>query len=126
MQQSETIVGRSVRYLTVLVVVTLMIAVTVSGGAGFAGTAAMGLDTTTLDLDRDGADFVPEGRARFAGGVDMTTLYLDRDGSDIAEGNWWGRSDYASAADDTTPGAYQGPDVTTLTLDHIGADMVSN
>ncbi len=103
--------------LAISAIMTMSIAVGVAG--------AEGVDTTTLDLDRYGADVVPTAEAHPAiidadRGPDITNLYLDRDGADILEGNWWGRSDYAGAAD-----AQQGPDITDLNLDREGADVVS-
>ena len=88
--------------------------------------AVAGLDTTTLILDRDGADVESALAARPAGSVDTTTLYLDRDGADISEGDWWGRGDYAGSAQENAPGSERGPDITTLNLDRDGADIVED
>jgi hypothetical protein len=83
-----------------------------------------GSDTTTLNLDRNGADVEPAAVARSAGGVDWTTLYLDRDGADMPEGNWWGEGEYAGGS--AAPGSERGPDITTLNLDRDGADVAAD
>ena len=92
---------------------------------GLAG--AEGVDTTTLDLDRYGADIVQENSAHPAivedasRGPDITTLYLDRFGADMPAGNWWVVSNYAGGAD--ASGTQFGPDITGLQLDKDLADV---
>jgi len=118
MQKVVGIAQQSRRYGFALAISALM---TMGIAVGLAG--AEGVDTTTLDLDRYGADVVPTADAYPAiidadGGPDITTLYLDRHGADLPTADWWDRSDYASAAD-----ARQGPDITKLNLDRYGADV---
>jgi len=85
-----------------------------------------GLDTTTLNLDRDGADVELVPAARPARSVDTTTLFLNRDGADIPAGSWWGDSGYEGRANEAVAGSERGPDTTTLNLDRDGADVVAD
>jgi hypothetical protein len=85
-----------------------------------------GPDTTTLNLDRDGADVELPPVAQPAGGVGVTTLYLDRDGADIPESNWWSGSVYAGGVNEAAPGSDRGPDTTMLNLDRDGADVAAD
>ena len=85
-----------------------------------------GPDTTTLNLDRHGADVEPASLARPADGVDTTTLILDRDGADLPAGSWWGDSGYEGRADEAALGSDRGPDITTLNLGRDGADIAAD
>ena len=93
---------------------------------GFAiGAAGAGVDTTTLDLDRHGADVFPAVMAEPAivdapSGIDISTLYLDRNGADMPSSSWWEMSTYAGDAD-----TRHGPDSADLNLDRDGADIAN-
>ena len=84
----------------------------------------MGLNITTLNLDRDGADVLPVDEEQSASGLDLTVLYLDREGADSPTGYWWDTSRYAAAQPAEIPSIYKGPDITGLNLDRDGADRV--
>jgi hypothetical protein len=124
MQRTANVAERASRYLAVLAFSAAMVLGSVVSGAGFTGTAAS-LDTTTLELDRDGADISPVDEKPSARGLDMTMLYLDRDGADSPTGNWWDPSSYAAARPADAPSIYRGPDITGLNLDRDGADAVA-
>jgi hypothetical protein len=125
MQQSIGNVKRAARYLAVLAFSAAMVAGSGLSVAGYAGYSS-GADSTTLSLDRDGADVFSAAKASPTRGMDTTTLYLDRDGADIPEGNWWGSSDYAGDAVAAPFDGNNGPGSTTLNLDRDGADVSSD
>jgi hypothetical protein len=123
MQKTVRIAKRTARYAAAGAFSTAMFLGTVVSGFGFAGTVA-GPDTTTLELDRDGADVFPAGEHASANGLDLTVLYLDREGADSPTGYWWNTSSYAAAQPAAIPPVYKGPDITGLNLDRDGADRV--
>jgi hypothetical protein len=108
----------AIRYSAVMAVNVILV-------AGF-GLSAVGANTTSLNPDSAGSGLVSFQTTTESKGIDTTTLVLDRDGADIPEGNWWGNPNLAASL--AVPGApvSQGPDITKLNLDRDGADIESN